>query len=413
MHSRRRRRWVDCSVAALVGGALMLGVERFLPGAGEPLDGHGHRFVAMARAPFAFDGEIPQRVLWPALAWLAAKVGIGPLAFSHLCSGLLLAVVAWFARQRTRSWFDATLVAATVAASGAVLLYHQPLTCFSDALNFALLVLTVHCVARPYWFWGLVLLAAFSHEMVFFLSPWLLWLRRANGGSLRQDGPLLLLAVVVYALFRGLVGALAPATGPSYGVLYYILHNFWVPWLLPGLWALWALVMLAEFGPLLVLAVVAFRRHEPLGGGRGGVWLYLGSLLTLMLLAYDVFRFASFCFLPVVLGAIAVLQRPAGRGVMVGLLVAALGSYAWQHPVPSQQGGAVFTRVAAEMFARAAPLVKDGESMPFADAMAVQRASFAATWDTWLWVAAGWAALVVAGCWMAKGPLPARADPTG
>lgn len=402
MTDRRRSQLLDWLAAAVTAGLLLLAVGWLWPGADQPFPGHGARFAAMAIAPFAFDGEIPQRVLWPALAWLAAKVGIGPVAFSQVCSWFLLTVVCWFARQRTRHDIDAALVTALVAESGAVLLYQQPMACYSDQLNLALLLLTVHAASRPFAFWGLVLLAAFSHEMAFFLSPWLWWLRCRAGGSWWRDGAWFLATLGVYTAFRLLVAALGPATGPTYGFVYYLLHNWWVPWLLPGLWALWALVTLAEFGPLLALAVVAWRRGEAGTGGRVGAWLYVGSLSTLMLLAYDVMRFASFFVLPVVLGAIAVLRTRHGRPLVGALCLLAAISYRLGHPLPEQQGGAVFTRVAGEMMVRAAPRVREHEPMAFADALAVQRESFAATWGTWLAVALAFAAVAGLGLWLAR-----------
>lgn len=403
-----RERLVEWGIAAVVAAVLVFGLGLSMPAATAPDPGHGWRFVRQVAAPFAFDGEIPHRVLWPLLANVASHVGIGPVAFSHVCNGLLLAVVFWFCRQRAAARLDALLVTAAVAASGAVRVYHQPMACLSDSLNFTLLVLTVHFVARPFVFWGLVLLAGLSHEMVFFLWPWLVWLRvRDGGGSLGREGLWLAATLAAYAGWRMFVGALAPpaaAGGPTYDAWYYILNNFWVPWLLPGLWALWAMVVLAEFGPLLVLAAVGWRRGEHGLGGRIGPWLYLGCILLMMVLAYDVMRFASFVFLPVVFGALALLRLPTGRLWVAGLVLASLVTYAWEHPVPSQQGGATFTRVAGEMFGMAAPIVAAKGVMGFADAMRVQGEAFARQAVTWGCVVLGLCAAAALGGWLARRP---------
>lgn len=373
MHDRRRQQLVDCFFAGVIGGMLLLAAGWFWPPATAPFPGHGERFVAMAQAPFAFDGEIPQRVLWPLLAWLVAKVGIGPLAFSQLCNGFLLAVAVWFARQRTGTWRDAVQVGAAVAASGAVLLYQQPMACYSDSLVLALLVLAVHHREGPLRFWGLVLLAAMGHEMVFHLAPWLLWLRCRAGGSWSRDGALLALTLAGYAAYRVWVSSLAPAGTPHYGFLYYWQKNIWMPWLLPSLWWLWLVTAFAEFGPLLALASLAWLRREADLGGRVGGLLYVGCVASLMLLAYDVMRFATFFGLPVLFGAIALLRLRHGRVLLAGFVVAAVGSYAWQNPVPTDQGGATFTRLQGGMLAVAVPrFPAGGGRMPAADAWDVQ-----------------------------------------
>lgn len=373
MHDRRRQHLVDCLIAGVLGGVLLLAAGWCWPPATVPFPGHGERFVAMAQAPLAFDGEIPQRVLWPLLAWLAAKVGIGPLVFSQLCNALLLAVAVWFAQPRTGSWRDAALVGAAIAASGGVLLYQQPMACYSDSLVLALLVLAVHHRERPAAFWGLVLLAAMGHEMVFHLSPWLWWLRRRSGGCWWRDGGALLLTLVAYSAYRVWVSSQAPAGTPHYGFLYYLEKNVWAPWLLPTLWWLWLVTAFAEFGPLLALAALAWHRREADLGGRVGGLLYLACVASLMLLAYDVMRFATFFSLPVLFGAIALLRLRHGRVLLAGFVLAAATSYAWQNPVSTDQGGATFTRLQGEMMAIAAPRFPPSGRMPAADAWDVQR----------------------------------------
>jgi hypothetical protein len=305
--------------------------------------GHPARFVAMVAQPFAFDGAFPQRILWPLLAHLAGWFGIGPLGFSRVCSAALLIVVCWFCRQHGARWLDAVLITAAVAASGATLVY-KPQACLSDPLNLLLLVLTVHFAVRPRVFWALVLLAAFSHEMVFFFAPWLLWLRHSVGGRLTRDGACLFATLAAYGAWRWLVKAMLPANAPAvaYDAVYYVFSNFWVPFGMPAMWMLWAFVVVAEFGPLLALVPAAPRAAAGIGG-RSGAWLYAACVLALMLLAYDVFRFASFVFLPMVLGGLQLVGTARGRVVVVLLVGAAAVSYAWQHPIPSEQGGRTFT----------------------------------------------------------------------
>jgi hypothetical protein len=353
MDERRRHALVEWIVAALVGAVLLLLARLLVPAApAPPATSHGEHLAAMVAAPFAFDGKLPHRVLWPLLAHVAGWLGVGPVAFSQVCSGALLAVVCWFARQRGASWLGAALVAAAVAASGAVLVY-QPLVCWSDQLVLLALVLLVHFAARPVVFWTIVLLASLAHEMVFFFAPWIVWLRLRAGGSLARDGTALAAALAAYAGWRWLVAALATDDPgrPGYGLRYYFEQNFWVPWAMPAMWLLWALVVVAEFGPLLALVVAGWRRGElaPAMGGRAGPWLYLACMASLMLLAYDVMRFAAFWMVPLVLAGVACARTARGRLVLAAFVAAAVPIYRWQHPNPAEAGGRVFTEVSADV----------------------------------------------------------------
>lgn len=339
-------RLAESLLAVLVGTCLLLLSELVVRQAGAPFPGHGERFAAMAQDPFAFTGEFPQRVLWPLLAWLFAQVGVGPVAFSSVCNGALLAVVFWFARRRTQSIPDALLVAAAIAASGVVLVY-KSMSCFSDTINLLLLVLLIHFAARPRVFWSLVVITAFSHELVFFFTPWLIYLRVANGGRLLPEIGFWGCSIGIYGAFRVAL-AMSGHTGP-YDTSYYFDNAIWVPWALPAIWMLWGFVVLVEFGPLLVAAFFASRRgalaRPEAMGGRYWPWLYWPSLLSLMLLAYDVMRFAPLVFLPVLLGLITLVSSRSGRAKLATLTVLQIVSYVLLHPIASEQGGRQFTEI--------------------------------------------------------------------
>ncbi len=410
MDERRPPRLVEWLVAAIAGAALQLLAGLLVPpAAAPPPTSHGEHFAAMAAAPFAFDGLLPHRVLWPLLAHVAGWVGIGPVAFSQVCSGALLAVVSWFCRRRGAGWPGALLVAAAVAASGAVLVY-QPLVCWSDSLVLLALVMLVHFAPRPVVFWAIVLLAALAHELIFCFAPWLLWLRvRTGGGSLARDGGALAVTLAAYAAWRALVHTIAPddPNRPVYGFAYYLDQNFWVPWLLPLMWALWALVVVVEFGPLLAVAVAAWRRGELALGGRAGPWLYVVGMLSLMVLAYDVMRFAAFWLLPVVLGGIALVRRRHGSLVLAVLVAVACATYRWQHPVASEQGGRAFTDVSGHvrelLIARMqAAGAADVLHVAPRDAWTLTVDLLARTWPTFAAAALAWLAAIGLGLLLAR-----------
>jgi len=387
--------WSLWLVPILVGGALLVLSEALVPTASAPFPGHGERFAAMAQDPFTFDGPFPQRLLWPVGAWLCGHLGVSAVTFSQLCSALLLAVVFWFARGRTGAFVDGLLVAGAVAVSGGVLVY-KPMACMSDPLSLASLVLLVHFAGRGVVFWPLVLVSALAHELVFFFWPWLLYIRVQNGGSGRRDGVWLVVVLGIYLAFRSLVTA-------SYGASYYVENSFWFPWCMPVMWALWAFLVLVEFGPLLVLVAWGCRRDGALSerealGGRFGPLLFLGGVLPLMILAYDVMRFATFALLPVVLAAVAFVQRRGGRAVLAGLVVSAIFCYAWLHPVPSEQGGRQFTDIASHVLSLLPTRVEPKEPMAFGHAWTFTIALI----ERWWWpvgaaAIAGVAALLVGG----------------
>ncbi len=385
-------------VAAVVGTAVLWLSDLLQPPAAAAFPGHGVRFQAMTVDPLSLVGDFPHRILWPLLAHLTGLDGPRAPVFTQVCNGALLAVVFWFCRQRGARWLDALLVTMATATTGAVLVY-KPMACFSDTLNFALLLLCVHFVARPVVFWALVLLASLSHEMAFFFAPWLVYVRCQAGGRVGREALMLGGVLAVYTVWRLLVKA--EATGVAYDSLYYARNNFWVPWGMPALWALWAFVVLVEFGPLLAVVVWAWRRSE-LGMGRWGPWLYLAGILPLMLLAYDVMRFAALLFLPLVLGSIAFLRASRARGAFVLLLVLSVVSYAWLHPDPSQQGGAAFTRISGQILPLLDGRVEKGKAMSFLDAMSFTRELFVRTWPIVVASCVALALLLAAGVWLAR-----------
>jgi hypothetical protein len=324
---------------AAAAGALVLGAAALMTvPSTTPFAGHGHDFALQSADPLSLTGAFPQRILWPLLAWATGLEGGRSPIFSQVCNWLLLATVFWFCRRRGAVAANALLITLAVGLTGAVQLY-QVLTCHSDTLNWVLMLLLVHHVSRPLVFWPLVLLTALSHEMIFFFAPWLLYVRREAGGRLPLEIASLAAVVAIYQGWRLFVKGVGKVQG--YDVAYY-LHNHWLPWGTPGLWLLWIMLLLVEFGPLLAVIGWAWRTDRlgvvPGRSGRWGPWLYLACTLSLMVFAYDVHRFASYAFLPLVLGSLRFLELPSSRPVYVVLLGATVVSYVAMHWVPLAGG---------------------------------------------------------------------------
>ena len=396
---RLRQQLSSWFVAAIVGalGTALAGL--LTAPASAPFPGHGEDFARQAADPFSLVGAFPQRILWPLLAHLGGRLGIGPAMFSQVCSGFLLAVVFWSCRRRSASVVDALLVTAAVGATGAVQLY-QLMTCHSDSLNWALMLLLVHHVGRRTVFWPLVLLCALSHEMIFFFAPWLVYLRWRQSGLLGVECASLAAVVALYQLWRMLVRSIGHVQG--YDVQYY-LTNHWLPWGTPGLWLLWAMMLVVEFGPILAVVVWAWRTDR-LSMGPAGPWLLLAGVLSLMVFAYDVQRFASYAFLPLVLGSVPLLALPGGRAVYAGLWGAGICSYLGLHWAKGQAGGWVFDRVSGLMLEQGVPF----------DHARFFTAVLPLVWPAALGFAAAAAAIFAFGFWLARRfPEPARSDAAG
>ena len=411
---RGRKHLISWLAAAAVGAIVLWSSDWLQPPSAVAFEGHGVYFQQMTVDPLSLHGAFPHRILWPLLAHFLGLGGPRAPVFSQVCNGAFLAVVFWFCRQRGAKVADALLVTGACAATGAVLVY-KPMACYSDTLMFLVLLLAVHFVARPGAFWCLVLLASLAHEMVFFFAPWLVYVRCRVGGVLRREALALGGVFAVYAAWRFVVRA--GATGVAYDSLYYWRNNFWVPWGMPALWALWAFMLLVEFGPLLAVVVWAWRRGE-LGMGRWGPWLYLAGILPMMLLAYDVMRFAALAFLPLVLGSLAFLRTVRRRSVFAVLLVLSIASYAWLHPIPEQQGGAEFTRISGQVLSLLPGRVEEVDGL--ARISLSHAASFTyelllRTWQTVLASCVATALIVAAGLWLARSvpPVPPVQAPAG
>jgi hypothetical protein len=132
-------------------------------------------------------------------------------------------------------------------------------------------------------------------------------------------------------------------------------------------------------------------------GGRWWPWLFWPSLLSLMLLAYDVMRFAPLVFSPVLLGLLALVRRQGGYALVAGLVVVQVGCYAWLHPVASEQGGRQFTELSGQVRADIGLLAsrQPGDAFQFTWGMLGQ------FWHYALVAALALAAFVLLGRWLA------------
>ncbi|MSR40099.1 MAG: hypothetical protein EXS02_14850 [Planctomycetes bacterium] len=294
-------------LAVCVGGLCYFVTEWFVP---PSLDcfSYGKDYQALSADPLALGGQLPHRILGPALAFALGLGGPMYPQFMRLCGALLLMTVFWFCGRRG-SFIDALLITIGVAVTGALQTYRSVVG-FPDQLSFAMLLLAVAAVRRPVLFFGINFLSLCNHEVLLFLVPWLLWHRRLAGARFWQD--LIGLSVIgaLYVAFRFFISMhVAQATLDANwyaGKSLFPLGTLWL-WLLSfGYWVI-------DFGPM--LAIVAFAAFSRSHGQRIALLLFVGGIFAIysVVYVYDFFRFGSALCVPLVLASICFLQPMQDR----------------------------------------------------------------------------------------------------
>lgn len=302
----------------------------------------GVEYAAMSRDPLAFVGMFPQRVLSPLLAWLLGLGGDRYWLFAHGTSVLLMTVIAAAVVLRGGGWFMAVTTTAALAGTGAVVVYKNHVG-YPDEVTFLLLLGSVLAVRRPWLFWLLQAANVLNHEQILFFWPWLLLLCWREGGPRRPHLVGAVVVVLAYAGFRLWVGAVAPAQ--HLDTNYYREHHYFPVGTL-GLSLLAVCALGIYFG---LLPVVMFWHACVDGWRRVGSSLLLFGLciVGIFTVAHDVYRFASFVFLPIVLAAARVGQLANGRGRLAWLLLAASTPVAvWLQIRP----GSIFEHLVVHIF---------------------------------------------------------------
>ncbi len=275
----------------------------------------GENYQAASAAPFEFLGKSPQRILGPLLAWTFGYGGEGYAQFAQHCVVLFLCVVFLFSRACGASLLDAWLITAAIGFSGACQIFKR-IVGYPEPLTFAIMLSSLLLVRHAVWFWLLQACCLFNHELYIFFAPWMLFMRRQLAQS-RISRDLLGLAAIIaaYGAFRIFVASTSETQ--AFGAAYYLERHFFPH---GTLWLSFLAVVhsVVNFGPLLI--VLSWQLF--MGRGRGLVKrpgihlaLVLLGLCTAFNLAYDVFRFANFVFLPVLFASLQFLGTWRNRGI--------------------------------------------------------------------------------------------------
>ena len=282
----------------------------------------GIEWAKMSLQPFGFVGPFPHRLLSPLLAHMVGLDGDYYAWFSIVLSVFLLAVVFYFCQQRGLNWVDALLVTSAVGFSGAVQTF-KTLVGYSDNLTYALLLIGM-LVARNGWaFWAVYFANLCNHELAFFFLPWLLFVRRQAGASLRSDVLGLAITAGLYIAFRLFVAQQAEAQ--TFTTEYFARNNF-LPWGTLALLVLTAVHLLAAFGPLLI--VLFWHAGAPHQGlERLHSLLIAAGILSIFAVAYDVVRHTNFMFLPLVIASARFLGSIRASRIYALVLASSIASY--------------------------------------------------------------------------------------
>jgi hypothetical protein len=317
--------WRRCLEAALVGLFAYVLSCAVLPQLPEP-SLFGVEWQQKSADPWTFGGQFPHRLLAPILAHYLGLGGAHWVTFTQGTAVLMLALVHHVARWRGASAFDALLITLGIAATGAVQIYKVSQVGYVDNLGYSLLLLMWLGARRTVLFWTLFLASLTNHEMVGFFLPWLWFVRRRAGGSIKADVLAIAVVLASYKLFRMYVGANSPTW--AYDGDYFLAHTF-LPITFLWLWALSGVYLVTLFGPLLAVVgwhVVSPRPREE----RLHVALLVGCMLAIFLFAYDFFRHSNMMAFPLLIASVRFLGSTRSRLVYVASILgtALLGSYA-------------------------------------------------------------------------------------
>jgi hypothetical protein len=341
-------------LSLLVGIALFLLTNLVEPAQQATLN-FGTEFAAMSRNLDGYIGSFPHRILSPLLGrgtdeiahWFGGSVPYWQ--FAHGCNVVFVSMLFAGANLLGARPWQALLLTATIAFTGAVLLYKGHVG-YAEPVTFTLLLGSVLAVRRPALFWSLQLLNVMHHEQIMFFWPWLAWWRQQHGGRWRHD--LLGAALVLggYAAWRHHVGLHAQQQLLTFKHYVELMREYFPVGTL-GLSALNAMCTLMYFGALPALVVW----HAAIQGWRRGVLPLLLFLLcqhAVFCVAHDVYRFTCFLFLPVLLAGMRLLQERRGALLLFGLGLASGVAVYLQRPVWAEVGLKVLVDV-------------DGNGVPF------------------------------------------------
>ena len=288
--------------------------------------GFGEEWQAMSADPFSWTGRFPHRIFAPLLAWVMGMGGPDYYRFVRALHVLMLACVFLWARRLGGKRIDCGLIVLAVALTAAVQQYKVQWVGYSDPLAYSLFFIAAMCARHTIVFWLLFLANLLTHELAFFLLPWLWFLRRQEGASQRADMTCIAVVGTYYAVFYFWVKAVA---NPVFSYQYFLVDDPLLPWGPIAVWCLMLTHWLLAFGP--VLAVIAWHQHtQSYGRERWQFWIVVGGMLAILAIAFDWMRHANLIVLPFVLASARFLK--AGGRIVYAALLAASALFLWLHP---------------------------------------------------------------------------------
>jgi len=305
------------SPLAALAAAIVYGASCLLDAPDAVPWGMGVEYAAMSEDPLGRVGDHPYRVLGPLLAWLLGLGGDRYWLFSHGCVVLVLSLVFVVALRDTRSPLRAFAVTSLWCATLANQLFKGSVG-YAEPLTFALMLVSLLCAGRTWWFWLIQLLALLNHEAIVFVWPWLLLEKRERA---QVGAPDLVGAVVALGLYGAARWWFTHDSGASLQSVEWYWNSQTISLETIGMWALIVPYTLVAFGAQ--AAVVGWQWGEE--GFRRGVLpslVMLGAICAMLLLAVDLQRFICFLAFPITVGAIRIANTRHGPWVLLALAAA-------------------------------------------------------------------------------------------
>lgn len=143
--------------------------------------GHGTAFEALCKNPLDLrnGNGLGYRIMTPLICWSIGLRGREFIIINLLFAAITIALTYQYFRNRATESGDALFAAICVTFSSVILvtIYYAG---FCDALTWLAIFLAWRWRARWYLFYPLFAIGVLNHEIVFFLAPWLIFLKIAE-----------------------------------------------------------------------------------------------------------------------------------------------------------------------------------------------------------------------------------------
>lgn len=287
---------------------------------------HGALYAFMSKDPFTLTGiPMQYRILSPLLGYFSHLRGEYFVWFMLLMAFIFLALVYILCRKNDLDPLESVGVMTVLALSTPVLFLVR-FSGYTDITTYICIVLILLYRRHVPLVYGIMALAYFNHEMVFFLVPWIAYLltdRHFLTKEYFKQIALLFLMALPYALFRLYVSSHVPIP-VTYDIGYYLDPQNFIR-TFNEVRPLFFLGFFESFKLFWFLPIIALiHEHSPRALGMEFI-LILGGTLAQLAIASDTSRLFGLAF-PMFLLAAFSLKRTSSNALLILLSVLILAN---------------------------------------------------------------------------------------